>query len=373
MTAMLRGAAILATLLAAGQARADVTTIAGRALVLTDTLSEDTVVATDASLSGRIRVTMENPSCLSVVDGETAVVSTARCGSEAGTLRVDVPEGTSLTLAVSGQGDVHLGNMTGRLIATLTGDGSLVAGRTGGVVLATRSSADATLDTIDGPATLDLASSGDVTIRHMAGPLTVRSVSSGDLVVGGIQADAVTADVLGSGDVMVGTGNVRALQARVLGSGDMAVAATVGTADVTAHGQGDVKLASVTGTLRRDAGRNSDITVGNGDTLRNQISRKLSGETTEATGGGLHGGALIRHFLTLAVLGLIGWIGWRIVQRGGGLASLRRSTAPPTTPANPAVTALGETMARLEQRLGLLESYVTTREFDLNRRFREMG
>ena len=72
---------------------------------------------------------------------------------------------------------------------------------------------------------------------------------------------------------------------------------------------------------------------------------------------------------------LVLFICWRIVRRAGGLSGLRRQWrgGGAATPSHPAVLALGETMTRLEQRLGRLESYVTTREFDLTRKFREMG
>ena len=67
---------------------------------------------------------------------------------------------------------------------------------------------------------------------------------------------------------------------------------------------------------------------------------------------------------------LVCYIGWRIVRRGRG----RRGTGQPAQggPMTPGVQALCETMTRLDQRLSRLESYVTTREFDLARKFREL-
>jgi hypothetical protein len=69
------------------------------------------------------------------------------------------------------------------------------------------------------------------------------------------------------------------------------------------------------------------------------------------------------------------YISFRIIKRGGGLDGLRTTfrSGPPPGPSNPGVLALCERITQLDQRLGRLEGYVTTREFDLNRKFRELG
>ncbi|MEJ0049113.1 MAG: hypothetical protein WDN04_25610 [Rhodospirillales bacterium] len=66
---------------------------------------------------------------------------------------------------------------------------------------------------------------------------------------------------------------------------------------------------------------------------------------------------------------------WRTVQRNGGLAQLQnrfRSSGEPAQPTHPGVIAVRDTISRLESRLARVEGYVTTREFDLQRKFREL-
>jgi hypothetical protein len=81
------------------------------------------------------------------------------------------------------------------------------------------------------------------------------------------------------------------------------------------------------------------------------------------------------HLVALVLVGVMLFFVWRIVRRGGGIAGLRSAGRQPGpgAPLHPGVVAVCDIMARLEQRLGRLETYVTTREFDLNRKFREMG
>ncbi len=386
MTARTRRAAAaiaVAGLLAAGYARAETRTIAGAALVLSTSLSDDLVIGTDASLHDQIRLTRAGGlSCLSIVGSGKVVISTSQCGEESGRLQIDVSPDMPLTLASSGDGNIRVGDMHGPLTVSLSGDGDLVAGRTGPLTLSVRASGDATLGEVDGPAVIDIDGNGDVRIKEIRGPLTEKQVGSGDLVVGTIEGgDAILAGS-GSGDILLGGGHIQALNARMSGSGDLSVGADIRDADVAAHGGGDVKLGPVSGTLTQDASGGSDIVVldaSHARALDDQATRKLDTHaartgTTRSVAFEMPAG--LANLLTGAFVALVLYICWRIVRRAGGLPGLRRqlgARAAAAAPTNPGVLALGETMTRLEQRLGRLESYVTTREFDLARKFRELG
>jgi hypothetical protein len=377
-----RAALLLLALLASGQAAAESRIVDAHQLVITDTL-ESLVITTDPTLSGRMRLSLDSDlSCLSIVSsGPGVVVGTSGCDSDTGPLRIEIAPDTDVTLSASGDGSVHIGDLGGPFVATLTDSIDLHAGRVGHLNLIQRSRGDAILGDVGGEAILQMSGSGDVKLREVRGTLNVRQHGSGDLVVGGIDADSVDLSGTGSGDMLIGSGRIARLAARMVGSGDLAVAATVQDGDVSAVGGGDIKLGRVTGHLTRNASGGSDIYVGGSaiiTTVIGKIARALgdsdsysASTATHHTSMSVHFGHLITGAFALAVLFIV----WRIVQRGGGLGAFTRrmSARAPESPTHPGVIAVGETMTRLEQRLGRVESYVTTREFDLQRKFRELG
>ena len=364
-------ACLLACVAATG-AKADTQLFAGQQLVLNDTFSEDVTISTDAALRGQIRLSMDGSlSCLSVVSGATLVVTTANCSEDQGHLRIEVSPDTSVTATSTRDGNLQVGDLHAPLIVTLMGSGDLHAGRSGGLVLAIRGSGDATSDQVDGPATIDVSGSGDVRLRRVYGPLASQLHGSGDLVVGTIQSDNVAMDASGSGDTVIGAGRIANLAAHIAGSADLGIAATIGNAEVSATGGGDIRLGQVTGHLTKSASGGSDIVVGGSglvQTIIAQSARKIadSGESEgrEQSSSGFHD--------VLAALGVIlaCYIGWRIFRRRREAGTAQR--AAPSGPVSPAVQALAATMSRLDHRLSQLESYVTTREFDLARKFREL-
>jgi hypothetical protein len=364
--------ALLAALGLAKPALADTQTVTGGQLVLTDTLSDEVIISTDETESGSVRVSLDGSvSCLTLVSGSTAVVSTSRCGSDVGRLRIEISPDMPVTISSASDETVHVGDLRAPLVASFTGSGDLKAGRTGGLVLALHGHTDVYAGEVDGPTTVEIGGANDVRIKQVNGALTVKQVSSGDLVVGGIAADSVTLDASGSGDMLIGSGHIDTLTARLHGHGDLAVAATMRNATVEATGGGDVKLGPVSGQLIRNAGGGSDITVGGSEWVRSQTGeaeRRSSGTRRSVSSSSSH---VIGHILAFGFVVLVLYIIWRIVRRGGGVRG-RFGGSGPTVPTNPAVVALGETLARLDQRLGRVEEYVTTREFDLNRKFREL-
>lgn len=373
---------LLAGLLAAGHARAETRLIPGGQLVLSTSFSEDVVIDTDSSLHRQIRLSMDaGLSCLSVAGGGSVAVSTSRCNDDSGRLRVDVPPDMPVTLSASGDGNVRVADLRGPLTVSLTGSGDLVTGSTGPLTLSVRASGDATLGDVNGPAVIDINGDGDVHTQIVRGPLTVRQVGSGDLVVGGIQGGDVIVDGSGSGDILLGAGHIQALHARINGAGDLSIAASIADATVDARGGGDVKLGPVSGALTQNASGGSDVVVldaQHASAIDDQIARKLDDHgngTHSSVQARAHRVRDFRSFLTFAFVVLVLYLCWRIVRRAGGLSGLRGQMrgGAAAVPTNPGVLALGETMTRLEQRLGRLESYVTTREFDLARKFRELG
>ena len=375
---VLRAGVLLASLFAAGQAAAETRLVPAIQLSLSASSSANVEIAADPSLHGQVRLSMENGlSCVAISGGDALAVSTARCSDESGPLHIDIPPDAPLTLAASGDGNLRLGDVRGPLNITLAGSGNLVAGSIGPVAISVSASGDATLGDVRGPAVISLTGSGDVRVKALHGPLTLKQVGSGDLAAGSIESDGVVLDGSGSGDVLLGAGHIENLQARMVGSGDLSVAASIGNATVDMRGGGDAKLGPIAGTLNRSTSGDSSITVldsAQAQSIARSAERKLgrgrgnvhvifgqSGRTANA--------------LTVAFVALMLFLCWRIIRRGGGLAGLRRGWrgGAVAAPSNPAVLALGETMSRLDARLGRLESYVTTREFDLARKFRELG
>jgi hypothetical protein len=382
MIMLMRGlaAALALTACIAGPAAyADTRTVNGHALVLSESISSDTVIKVDAGLSGQIRLSMRDLSCLSVVEADAAVVTTSGCSGNTGQLTIDVPRGTSLTITNSGRGDIRLANdIAAPLVLTMSGSGDVVGGNVAGpLVLALHGNNDVSLGTISGEATLEMAGSGDVRLSAVAGVLVLKHNGSGDLAVGHIDAPSVVIDSTGSGDMLFGRGSIGALTAHLQGNGDLGVAAEVHDADVRAYGGGDVKLGKVTGTLSKSNGDNSDIYVGGSgiiDTVVADVAKAIADDhSSNATSRRSHtsGGG---HVLVVLLLAIVAFIAWRILRRPGGLQALRgfRRAAPPAAPTHPGVIALCEKMARMEERLGRVEGYVTSREFDLHQKFRNL-
>jgi hypothetical protein len=365
---------VAALLLAAGVAHAETREVTGGTLIFTDSISSDVTISTDPSLAGRVRVSGgDSLSCLSVTEGSAAIIETRGCADSS--LHIDVPPGMPLTITQSADGTLTIDNTDAPVILTLNGSGDVHAGRTGPLVVVQHGSADLSLGDVRGAATLEMTGSGDVRMKSLEGPLTIKHRGSGDIAVGSIETPALTIDSSGSGDKLIGSGHVGFLQVRMTGDGDLAVAAEVKNANVTASGGGDVKLGKVTGNLSRDASGGSDIIVGGPALIDDTIGKVASAIGSGSGGHGMRvhvgdgGGG---HLVTLAVLAVLGFIAWRIVKRG----RLQRPAAPAAAaqgaPMHPGVAAVCDTLKRVEDRLGRVEGYVTSREFDLQQKFKKL-
>jgi hypothetical protein len=360
-------AALLAACAAAGQARADTRDYSGETLVFSDTMSSNAVISIDPTLSGHVRVSLDgNLSCLTVTDTAAVVISTSGCSEDSGTLRIDVPPDMPLTITSNGEGNIRIGDTQAPLILSMTGSGDVTGGRVGRLVLSVHGSSNVTFGAVLGEATLDMTGSGDVRLASVAGAMVLRHHGDGDLALGHIEAPALDIESTGSGNELIGAGHVGTLIVRIQGDGDLALAAPVRDADISAYGGGDVKLGVVTGTLHKSWGDNSDIIIG-GPAMVNTVIGKVAhaiGNNEDTVTSSSHG---FKHFLMFVVVCVMGFIIWRIVRRGG------RRAAPPVPGAmHPGVAAVTETLKRVEERLGRVEGYVTSREFDLQQKFKKL-
>jgi hypothetical protein len=364
---------IAALLLAAGAAYAETREVTGATLIFTNSDSTDVTIATDPSLAGRVRISGgENLNCLSAVGTPGgAAIDTRDCGDAS--LHIDVPSGMPLTLTQAADGTLTVGDTDAPVILALNGSGDVHMGRTGPFILTQHGSGDLSLDDVTGSAMLDMTGSGDVRMKSLDGVLNIKHRGSGDVAIGRINASFVGIDSSGSGDKLLGGGHIDNLQVRMTGDGDLAVAAEVRNATVNASGGGDVKLGKVTGSLSRDASGGSDIIVGGPAVIDATISRVANaiGSDKSSEKHGHDSGSVVGHLLTLGVLAVLGYVGWRIVKRG----RLPRPQAPAAAagaPMHPGVAAVCDTLKRVDERLGRVEGYVTSREFDLQQKFKQL-
>jgi len=361
-------ACLLAALAAAGPARAETREVAGETFVLNDTMGSDAVISIDPTLAGRVRVSLDGSlSCLSVTGGEAAVITTSGCPDDSGTLRIDVPADMPLTLTGNGDGNMRIADTRAPLILTMNGSGNVVGGSVGRLVLSIHGSSDATFSAVLGGATLEMAGSGDVRLASVSGELVLKHHGSGDLAVGHVEAAVVSVESTGSGDMLVGAGHVATLAAHMQGNGALIVAAPVHDVDISAFGGGDVKLGVVTGAIHRSSGDGSDIVIGGPGAVDDLIG-KVAQAVGTAQDRTSHSASGSHHFLTFVVVAVVAYIVWRMVRRGG----LRAASGPASGTVHPGVAAVMETLGRTEARLGRVEGYVTSREFDLQQKFKNL-
>lgn len=382
MSARMAAAALL--LASAGAARADtVTREAAHILTLNASGGDNVTIA--ATGDGPQGIVIRAPGeCTVSGDGGAAVVDTGACRGE---LSITVPRGAVLTLTGAGGGDISVTGETGPLVATMTGNGDLRAERVADLVLNLLGGGDAVVEEVKGAAKLELSGQGDTRIKSVLGPLMIKQHGSGDFVVGRIASPGVQFVSDGSGDAMLGGGDIAALTANLGGSGDLAVAASVGVANLNASGSGDIKLTKVRGPIKKHATGEGSISVADAP-IEGFALEKASELATNIDGVDLgdakdrHGVHVVvgRHrseggggsvFGTLLKLGLLVWV-IVMVRRSGVLGRMLNRAPVPAGPAHPGVLAVREALGKLDARLGRVEGYVTSREFELQRKFREL-
>ncbi len=316
-------------------------------------------------------------------DGGTARVTTA-CGGDALTIRV--PPSFPVQIEAAKGSSFRLGNLDGPVVAHLDGGAELTAGSlAGGLVLEN-----------DG--------GGDVQLGSLAGPSSLSVSGSGDLSIGHVDAASLAIALSGSGDGNIGGGRIGTLQAAVSGSGDLDIEATVGGGSASTSGSGDVSIGRVTGTLVENRGGSGDISVrddapGAGRTIvgvgNTPISvppvaiapippmpamppippmPAMSGVgTTSARSGGSGVNSSVDGAYSDSTAELVAALS---VAAGATLLVLRARRRRVTTvsaTADPRIRAAADRLDAIARRVGRVEALVTSREFDLHRRFREMG
>ena len=385
-------AACVAAGFSLGVAHADTRTLQGFALELTLATDADVTIETDPSLNGAVRVVGDSLDCLRTNSGPGVQISTSGCDSDMGHLAIMMPRSMPLSLDVAASGNVSLGDLDAPVKATVTADGDLKIRRATVLQLEIRGSGDATVQAIDGPADIAINGSGDVRLIRATGPLKFRQNGSGDLAIVQIEGPAADIETHGSGDALILGGHLSVLRASTHGSGDIVFGGTAGTAILDASGGGDIGLTRADGMVSRNARGGSTINVGGASEIAASALAKLraslSGHdeddddtdtTTHTTKTRHHSSSGFHDFIAgIVVLGLMFW-GWRVLSRNGGFSRLgrafsSRSSAGGTqaAPRDPGVIALCDLLAGLERRLARVETHVTSREFDLNRKFREI-
>ena len=318
----------------------------GRALTVSGQCGDDmnVSIARDAALAGAVVVEGATGGIASAGD---AVHVAAACGD---VTTVRVPPDFPVTIDAGGSGTVHLGNLDGPVSASLRGDLALDAGRLGG------------------PVTLTIVGGGDAHVAALTGPAVLTLPGSSDVSVGEVDTPDFAVTMAGSGDVSVGGGRIGRLKATITGSGDLKMTATVAGGEVFSAGSGDVSIARVTGSLVEVRTGSGDIDVharGSGPDSDVSASVADAGAKAGQIGRGSGWGRLI--ILSLIALATFFWL-----RRRHG-RSRAASPASMVGGGDPAIAAVTERLAAVSRRVGRLETLVTSRDFELERRFRELG
>jgi hypothetical protein len=374
---------IIAACLAATAARAETRTIQAEK-VASITIGGDVSanVDTDASLNGSIRLIGDALDCVSVTEGVDAQINTSGCGDSLGHLTVLLPRDLIVRLTHDSGETVSVGNIDGPVFeATVNRDGDLKIGNARTLQLTVHGSGDTTVGSTSGALSLRLDGSGNVHLNEARGVVDAQLHGSGDLTIGSIDGAAANFTINGSGNVRVENGSISALKGVISGSGDMVIGGTVSVADLSANGGGDIHVTRVTGVIHRHASGGSDIVVNEsaGSDIEGSIERAVDNANFDASNGvhvvvGHSVSNVLGHVIAGIITLLLLFFAWRTIQRHGGLQSWTqpRGRGVVTEPTNPDVLAVRDRLARLDARLGRVEGYVTSREFELQRKFREL-
>lgn len=326
---------------------------AGRSLAVSGSCDDGTLaILPDAALSGGIEL-----------DGHLRTLAPAGADGvihvEPGCdrLTIRVPPAFPLRLELDGGEAVHLGALHGPVDLTVRGSGDLHA------------------DALAGGGHLAIYGDGDVTVGTLSGAdFRVESFGAGDFRAGPVTLHALTLRGTGNGDVVVGGGTIGKLEATTSGAGDIRVAASTGAATLTSTGDGDITVARVTGPLVQDAFGKGSVTVGAaGDAAPARPAAPVAGahDVSDIPGDV---GALLGVLLSV-VLTVVGAAVALLVARRVFAARRRgaNAAAPGAASRDTRVAELDVSLRRLAERTARIESFVTSREFELHRGFRELA
>jgi len=371
-------------------------TIGGHDLILTASTSKTVNVTVDSGLNNQIRVERDDDdsSCpAAIAVGGHVTVSDTGC-DDSTPLRIFVPPHSPVILSHSGDSRITIGDIGASLTIDASGDGSVRAGSVTDLVVSGNGDGDIQVENVIGTATLDLKGDGSARLASVNGKLIIKSSGDGGALIGHISSPDVEITLQGSGDAMIGHGAIEHLIGQIDGSGDLIVSATVKDAVIQNNASGDARLSQVTGQLTKSTNGSGEVHVG-GSGVESAIETAATGfaaaVASESDGHNVrihvnhghdssdhdsdsssHGGS----FFTLLFLGGVGYFIYRTLKRNNNwpprLAGWKRGPQPVLPPNDPGVRSLVEVLSRVESRLVRLENFVTTREFDLHRQFRDL-
>ncbi len=298
-------------------------------------------IMADGSLSHEVAVDGDNGG-ISSENGAVKVMGACR---DSGTLVIRVPPAFPVTIDAAGSGQTRIGALQGHVIASLRGDGGLEAERLGGGLV------------------LENNGSGDVNVGALSGASILTIYGSGDLSIGSIDADTLAITGAGSGDVSIGRGRIGKLKATSASSGDFNLAATVDGGEVVSTGSGDISVARVLGALVQVRTGSGDISVGQRGPARTPTGPREAHAAFDSDQASSDFAVAIKGLFALVLLGAVLAIAVMIRRR-------RRSVGPSR---DPRVASAADRLDALARRVARVEALVTSRDFELNRRFREMG
>lgn len=387
MRATIFAGAALAGLLATAPAWADLHELRGERLVIT-TGGADVVFQTEDGRGGKVTLETSDSDCAHGNDaGGTVTIEAAGCS---GTVHITVPRHFPVTISSAGEGDIQLAPDLGPLVATLTASGGLNGGQVDSLTLGIHGDGDARVQQVNGPARVSITGSGDARLGHVNGPLNIDIHGSGDVVVGSISSQQAQVSSDGSGDILIGAGDIHTLSAHMHGSGNLSAAAQVQDAELQASGGSDIKLARVTGNVSRDASEGGSIKLDESG-LEAMVLAKISDVVADADAhannpvvinlhthhhhGDGDSTSSSGHFFSTIIVLIIAWMVFSTLRKNGAFARMqtRFGGAPAqAAPMHPGVAAVRASLGRLEDRLAKVEGYVTSREFDLQQKFRDL-
>ncbi|GBQ11363.1 hypothetical protein [Swaminathania salitolerans] len=353
----------------------------------------------DTACSGGIEIegveSQEEGATLSRAVAGLSFISTAHEATLEGrscdsTARIRVRPGTAVSGTVQGYSSIRLRHVDGPVSLRVAGSPAIDIDRARALDLVDDGYASVHLKRLDGPASLTLDGSPTVRIDSVASPLMRVSQS-------------------GYGTVAIGRGAIDRIEARVSGSGRFSFLGTSGSADLSANGYSTVTVDRVTGTLDRQADAHGTINVlhsattpASGPTETQAAEIQAADTHTPGAPKGITLDLSIPDWLVVLIsAACLLWF-FRARTRPFIHALLLRLTGrPPTHPpggpthrstgplrrasstANRAdrphgwadgvdLPALSTRLARLENRVGRVESCVTSRNFHLLRQFRDL-
>ena len=139
---------------------------------------------------------------------------------------------TEAALAVSGSGNLWLGDVAGELALTVSGSAHATFESAGTAALAVTGSGELFGGDVRAGLALNIRGSGEANIDSLSGPARI--------------------EISGSGSAHIGSGRASAFVARISGSGDLVFGGTAVDPDLRVTGSGHITLAAHEGTLTAD-------------------------------------------------------------------------------------------------------------------------